>query len=183
MQNHVQQALTHGVEASELGFPINEANQLLEPGYLLLENGYTRLENGEVFVATLTKMPGVAGRMIDWWFGWHYMESQRYRLWHSYCHITNGAAKMIGDDANLSDRKKYLDNPNFVTEYIGSVEKEITITFSESSTCFDVARFQNTNISTAICGTVGLQKIPVNIGRLIHLIRETEDGRRKTDVK
>lgn len=176
MQNHVQRALTHGAEASELGFALAEANQLLEPGYLSLENGYTRLKNGEIFAAILTKMPGVNGSMIDWWFGWHYMESQRYKLWHPRCHIANGATKMIGDDSNLSDREKYLNNPNFVTEYIGSVEQEITITFSESSTYFDTARFQNSNISTAICGTVGLQKIPVNIGKLIHLIRETEDG-------
>ena len=31
-------------------------------------------------------------------------------------------------------------------------------------------------VSTAICGVVGLQKLPLNIGTLIHLIRETEDG-------
>jgi hypothetical protein len=80
MQNHVQRALTHGIEASELGFPVTQANQLLEHGYLQLENGFTRLENGQIFVAVLTKMPQVTGKMIDWWFGWHYMESQRYKL-------------------------------------------------------------------------------------------------------
>ena len=70
LQDHVQQALTHGVEASELGFEITEADQLLEPGYLPLENGFTRLGNGHIFVAVLTKMPGVSGEMIDWWIGW-----------------------------------------------------------------------------------------------------------------
>jgi hypothetical protein len=59
MQDHVQRALMHGVEASELGFPLSEANLLLEPGYLPLENGFTRLDNGQVFVAVLTRMPGV----------------------------------------------------------------------------------------------------------------------------
>jgi len=27
-----------------------------------------------------------------------------------------------------------------------------------------------------ICGSVGLQKIPLNVGRMVHLIRETEEG-------
>ena len=112
MQDHVQQALMHGIEAAELGLPIAEANQLLEPGYLPLESGYTRLSNGQIFVATLTEMAGVSGKMIDWWFGWHYMESHRYKLWHPRAHLLNRAERMIGDDPGLSDRDKYLANPN-----------------------------------------------------------------------
>ena len=59
LPGHVQKALMHGVEASELAFEITEANQLLESGYLSLENGFTRLESGQIFVAVLTKMPKV----------------------------------------------------------------------------------------------------------------------------
>lgn len=176
MQDQVQQALLHGAEASELGLPIEDANQLLNPGYLPLENGYTRLANGQIYAAILTHMPKVNGAMIDWWFGWHYLESQRYKLWHPRCHIANRAEKMISDDDHLSGREKYLGNPNFVTEYIGSVVQEIVITFAEPSTYFDVSRFQEANIGTAICGTVGLQKMPLNLGTLIHQIRETEQG-------
>lgn len=176
MQDHVQHALAHGIEASELGFPVTEANQLLEPGYLPLENGYTRLENGQIFVATLTKMPGVNGKMIDWWFGWHYLESQRYKLWHPRCHVANRAEKMIGDDPNLSDREKYLNNPNYVTEYIGNDLQDIVISFSDPSNYLDVTRFQETKISTVMCGTVRLQKFPINIATLIHQIREVDDG-------
>ena len=98
LQDPVRRALEHGVEAAELGFPVAEANQLLEPGYLPLENGFTRLANGQVFVAVLTKMPRVTSEMIDWWFGWHYMESQRYKLWHPRAHVLNRAERMIGDD-------------------------------------------------------------------------------------
>lgn len=176
IQSQVQKALLHGVEASELGFTISEANQLLEPGYLPLENGYTRLENGQIFVAALTKMPGVSGKMIDWWFGWHYLESQRYKLWHPRCHIANRAEKMISDDPELSDREKYLNNPNFVTEYVGNDLQDIIISFSEPSNYFDTTRFQESGISTAICGTVGYQMRPLNFGIIIHLIRETDDG-------
>ncbi len=176
MQDHVQRALVHGVEAAELGFPITEANQLLESGYLALENGFTRLDNGQVFVATLTKMPGVTGKMIDWWFGWHYMETQRYKLWHPRAHQANRAERMHGDDPNLSDREKYLNNPNYVTEYVGADSIDIVITFSEPAVFFDVSRFAEAGISTAVCGRVGYQRSPLVFGLLIHLIRETEDG-------
>jgi len=176
MQDHVQRALMHGIEASELGFPLNEANQLLEPGYLPLETGFTRLDNGQVFVSVLHKMPGVTGKMIDWWFGWHYMEVQRYKLWHPRAHLENRAKNMVGDSPDLSDREKYLHNPNYVTEYVGSESMGLVITFSEASEFFEVSRFDEANVSTAICGVVGYQNSPLAFGMLIHLIRETEEG-------
>ena len=82
LPDHVQRALMHGIEASELGFPVTEANQLLEPGYLPLANGFTRLDNGQIFVAVLTRMPRVNGKMIDWWLGGESMETERYKQWH-----------------------------------------------------------------------------------------------------
>src|SRR5215211_2734083 len=115
MQPQAQQAALHGAEASVLGFPVTGANRLLEPGYVALENGYTRLDTGEIFVAVLTRMPGVNEKIIDWWFGWHYMEDQRYKLWHPRAHVANGAERMIGDDPDLSDREKYLNNTSYVT--------------------------------------------------------------------
>jgi hypothetical protein len=176
MQEHVQRALVHGAEAAELGFSVSEANLLLEPGHLPLENGFTRLANGQVFVSVLTKMPGVTSEMIDWWFGWHYMEPQRYKLWHPRAHVLNGAQRMIGDDPGLSDRAKYLHNPNYVTEYVGAERLDIEITFSDASDFLDVSRFEAAGVGTAICGVVSFQNAPVVFGLLIHLIRGTQDG-------
>lgn len=176
LQDPVRRALEHGVEAAELGFPVAEANQLLEPGYLALENGFTRLANGQVFVAVLTRMPRVTSAMIDWWFGWHYMESQRYKLWHPRAHLLNRAKRMIGDDPGLSDREKYLHNPNYVTEYVGGNRLDITITFADASAFLDVSRFEAAGVGTALCGVVGLQNAPLVLGVLIHLIRETREG-------
>jgi hypothetical protein len=176
MQDQVQRALLHGAEAAELGFPVTEADQLLEPGYLPLEDGFTRLENGQVFVAALTKMPGVTSEMIDWWFGWHYMESQRYKLWHPRAHVLNGAKRMIGDDPGLSDREKYLHNPNYISEYVGAALLNIEIAFSEASDFRDVSRFEAAGVGTAVCGVVSYQNSPLVFGIIVHLIRETQDG-------
>lgn len=176
LQEPVQRAVLHGVEAAELGFPVSEANRLLEPGDLPLENGFTRLPNGQLFVAAKTRMPGVTGAMIDWWFGWHAMESQRYKLWHPRAHVANRMERPVGDDPTLSDREKYLGNPNHVTEYVGNDLLDIVITFSEPSAFLDVSRFAEARVTTAICGTVGHPRAPVRIGFLLHLIRETAEG-------
>ena len=176
MQAHAQKALMHGIEASELGFPLSQANQLLDPGYLPMENGFTRLDNGQVFVSILTEMPGITGKMIDWWFGWHWMETQRYKLWHPRAHQAIKAEKMIGDDPDLTDREKYLHNPNYISEYVGGESMDIVVSFSDPSELLDVSRFDEANIGTAICATVGFQGKPVNFGGLIHLIRETVEG-------
>ncbi len=176
MQEQVRHALLHGPEASELGFTVDEANQLLEPGYLPLESGYTRLRNGQIFVAALTKMPGVTSEMIDWWFGWHYMESERYKLWHPRAHLSNGAKKMVGDDPALTDREKYLHNPNYVSEYIGDSRLDIVITFREASDFVDADRFREARIGTMVCGNVSHPSVPLTLSTLIHQIRDTHDG-------
>lgn len=176
LQEHVARAVVHGPEASELGFGIERADLLVEPGYLPLENGTTKLHSGEIFVAVLTKMPGITGAMFEWWMGWHYMEHQRYKLWHPRAHIANGTREMKGDDPELSDREKYMTT-HFVTEYIGNIKQDITITFSDPGDTFSNTRaFAENGITATICGKVGLRRAPITIGRLIHQIREVEGG-------
>ena len=128
MQSQVQQALLHGGEAKELGFGREQAHLLNQAGYLPLENGTTKPPTGEVFVAVQTFMPGVTAAMFEWWMGWHYMEAQRYKLWHPRAHMANGSKAMQGDNSELSDREKYLTS-HYVTEYIGSACEDIIISF------------------------------------------------------
>lgn len=176
MQAQSQRALAHGPEASELGFAIEQADLLLEDGYLPLETGVTRLSNDQIFVACLTKMPDVTAEMIDWWFAWHPMEDARYKLWHPRAHLSARATRLNADDAGLSNQEKYLRNPHFVTEYVGSGKMDIVITFSPAETLLDTTRFAQSRVGTAICATVGLQKAPLIVTRMIHLIRETGEG-------
>ena len=176
LQPHVAAAVLHGSEAGQLGFPMHEADQLVEPGYLPLENGFTKLRDGKIFVAVRTDMPGVTGAMFEWWMGWHYMEHQRYKLWHPRSHVANGTREMRGDDPGLSDREKYMTT-HYVTEYIGDRCEDITISFSDPATIFSHPdRFAENGTTAMICGRVGLQQAPITIGHLIHQIRATADG-------
>jgi len=176
LQPQVAQAVVHGAEASALGFTIDQADLLKESGYLPLENGTTRLETGQIFVAVQTHMPRVTGEMFEWWMGWHYMENQRYKLWHPRAHLANGTKEMKGDDPALSDREKYLTT-HYVTEYVGNRCEAITITFEEPEVYFsDPSGFRGNGITATVCGRVGLQRAPITIGTLIHQIREVEGG-------
>ena len=176
LQAHVTEALLHGEEASALGFALSEAKQLLLTGYLPLENGFTTLPDGKIFVAVRTDMPRVTGAMFEWWMGWHYMEHQRYKLWHPRAHIANGTRKMQGDNPELSDREKYLTT-HYVTEYVGNRREDITITFSEPPRLFaDKSRWSDDGITALLYGRVGLQRAPITIGHLIHQIRATPGG-------
>lgn len=176
MQPQVVDALLHGEEARELGFALEEADELLKPGYLPLENGFTRLTNGHVFVAVRTDMPGVTGAMFEWWMGWHYMEDQRYKLWHPRAHVANGTRDMQGDNPSLSDREKYMTT-HYVTEYIGNRLQKISITFVDPREYFgNSADLTAAGTSALVCGRVDLQQVPITIGYLIHQIRQREDG-------
>ena len=176
MQDHVRQALAHGIAAAELGFPLSEADRLLGPGHLPMETGFTRLNNGQVFVAVHSHMPGISAAMIDWWFGWAYKETHRFKLWHPKAHLSSRTKYPIADDPDFSDHQKYLGNSCYIAEYIGGELTNLVITYAEPSILLDVSRFNDAQISTAICGAMEYQNSPLSFGALIHLIRETSDG-------
>ena len=176
MQPHVVNAILHGEEARELAFELEDVGELLKPGYLPLENGFTRLSSGRTFVAALTQMPRANGAMFEWWMGWHYMEAQRYKLWHPRAHMDNGTREMRGDDPSLTDREKYMTT-HYVTEYIGNSLQKITITFFDPRDLFGAnADLTSGNTSALVCGRVDMQGAPITIGYLIHQIRQTKDG-------
>ncbi|MDC0292657.1 hypothetical protein OAL29_01995 [Candidatus Binatia bacterium] len=160
LQPQVAQAVQHGGEAGALGFPMSDADQLLNPGYLPLENGFTKLPGGKIFVAVRTNMPGVTGAMFEWWMGWHYMEHQRYKLWHPRAHIANGTSAMQGDNPQLSDREKYMTT-HLVTEYVGDRREDLTITFSDPATVF--SRPEPDDGMSWWAGTSTGEKLPVRV--------------------
>jgi hypothetical protein len=176
LSDEAREALLHGPEASELGLPLADVNRLLDPGYLAIENGWTRIANGQLFVAVRTPMPGVEPAMIDWWFGWHGVEAQRYKLWHPRAHLHTRMARAIADLPTLTDREKYVRNISYVTEYIGDRLLELAIAFRDPAEYFDTSRFASARIGTAICARTGFATRPFDGGHLIHLIRETGEG-------
>ncbi|WP_394155419.1 DAPG hydrolase family protein [Loktanella salsilacus] len=176
LQPQVHDAVVHGSYASGLGIELEAASKLLKPGYLALENGVTKLDSGKHLIACLTKMPNLTGEMFEWWMGWHYMEPQRYKLWHPQAHLNNGTAEMAGDDPNLSNREKYQTS-HFVHEYMGNDAAKVTITFSPATEYFpNVEDPYSDEITALVCGRIELRKPKMTIGHVIHQIRQVEGG-------
>jgi hypothetical protein len=176
MQPAVQNAILHGPYASELGIEFSQADALLRPGYLPLESGYTKLPSGQHLIACHTKMPDLTGEMFEWWMGWHYMEPQRYKLWHPQAHLSNGTLEMAGDDPQLGNREKY-QTTHFVHEYMGNDAAEICITFAPASRYFSaVENPYSEEITALICGEITLRKPKLTVGHIIHQIRQVPGG-------
>ena len=176
LSSQVAQALMQSPFPDCYGFAPDQCHQLLLPGHLPLENGYTQLKTGEMFVAVNTPMPGASGAMIDWWFAWHGEESQRYKLWHPHAHMKARWKHPVPTDA-ATDRERYVGNTSYVDEYIGDDKMRLAIQFrSPAEFGLDVSRFAEAGVQTAVCAEVGPARGAFNVGKLVHLIRETEDG-------
>ena len=145
-----------------------EVDKLLEPGYLPFETGYMRLANGQMHIAVLTRMPRCEGKMIDWWFGYA-GDTEKYKLWHPKDHI-------IGDWDEHWKPGQYIGASHLVHEYIGSDYVKLKITFFEPSEIFDTSKFSEARVGAAICGNVGLLEEDVQLGHLIHFVRDTGLG-------
>lgn len=146
---------------------------LASPGYTDVETGYGRTANGEVFVACLTRMPGVEPRMWDWWFGWHSDKSAKYKLWHPEDHRYVGIRRDLVDAPGLTDRQRYVGNVSYPDEVIGGDLNQLAISFVEpASFGIDTSAFDG----TAICARVGTPLAPVDIGLLVHQVRRVRGG-------
>jgi hypothetical protein len=175
LPEHVTDALEHGWADPAKALNLEDANDLLEPGYLSLENGYARLADGKIHVACLTKMPGVNGRMINWWFGWM-INTTHYKWWHPQAHVWSDFEQGIEGRNNNPDDANYVGDAHLVHEIIGSETNKLRIEFKDPSEYLDTSRFKVANVGTAICARPGYLDKPVKIGHMIHFIRDTVDG-------
>lgn len=130
-------------------------NDLLNPGYLPSEIGYCTLPNGNGYVSSLVKMPGVTPEMIDWWFTWHQLEPLRYKIWDHYVHYNVSVSetdkqKLLSTTIPVAE--KNWNVTHFINEDIGMGASNLTLKFtSPKDFGFDMTRFKEPNVGTAIC--------------------------------
>lgn len=171
---------------SDKALPIENLNDLLNPGYMEVETGYCVLPNGAGYVAVNTKMPGVSVDMINWWYAWHGLEDLRYKIWWPQGHF--GIAISEEDrrtvlDPNTPMTLKFQGITHHVIEDVGGGAENIAISFlTPENFGFDIKRFKSPNAGTLVAAN-GLSvrtdappdapKIPA---AMCHFIREIEGG-------
>src|SRR5207249_695071 len=129
LPENAREALLCGPVAAERLPDLGEWKRLLEPGYQDLEDGFGLQGDGSLHVAIRTPMPGVSAAMVDWWFGWHSEEPQRYKLWHPRAHVYAQWGGPAVGDAALRGRERYVGRVSYVDEYVGSEMSHIAIRF------------------------------------------------------
>lgn len=174
----VRQALLHGPVAALLLPRLAEAPRLLAAAEQELEDGFGVQDDGSVHVAVRTLMPGVSPAMIDWWFGWHSAEPQRYKLWHPRAHVhAQWSAPAATTLAGKEGRELYVGRVSLVDEYLGSQLAQAAIRFLPPAELgFDEARLADAEQATVVCAEVGLSAYPVAIGYLVHHVRRLPGG-------
>ncbi|MFC5801667.1 DAPG hydrolase family protein [Streptomyces formicae] len=175
LPEHVMEAIGIGPQAPPLCLNLDDAGTLSETGYREFENGYSLFDDGSMHIATLTRMPSVSPDMVDWWFWWHAMETERYKLWYPRAHLY---AEWSGGARNQSApyRERYIGGTSFVDEYVGNVLGRLAIRFVRpSSLGFSEDRL-NPDEATVICGRVGFSDVPLDWGHLIHYVRRVNGG-------
>lgn len=147
----------------------HQANDLLLPGYLAFESGYADLGDGKKVVAALTRMPGCRAKMVDWWFSW-LGGSDQYKWWHPTDHV-------FSDWENRVDGK-YIGGAHLVHEYLAGQSGplyKLRIAFHDPAEAFDVAKYKASG-SLAVCARIGDLEHPIDFGRMIHFVRDTDYG-------
>lgn len=146
-----------------------QADQLLDPGYLAMESGYADLGDGKKVVAALTRMPGCKAKMVNWWFGW-LGGTEQYKMWHPTDHL-------FSDWENRVDGN-YIGSAHLVHEYLagpsGPIYK-LRIAFHEPSETFDERRYSDAGVM-AVCARIGDLDHPIDFGRMTHFVRNTDYG-------
>jgi hypothetical protein len=171
LPRHVAVALEHGPQAGPTLLAFDDAPTLDNEGYQQTENGYGLCGDGSVQVSVRTDMPGVTPVMWTWWFGWHGLDSRRYKLWHPRAHVS--AAWQDGDDAGRRGSARYVGRTSLISEYIGSSMLRAAIRFVGPATLGLPAADDDV---VAVCARLGSADVPVDAGWFIHHIRATGDG-------
>jgi hypothetical protein len=166
--------------------PIEDRNDLLQPGYLDDELGYCLLPNGGAYVAVHNKMPGVSADMVNWWFAWHSLEDMRYMLWwpkdHYAISVSDGdRAKILDSERPMTQR--FQGTTHHVVEDIGQGVDELWISFmTPEDFGFDMSRFHAPNVATLVAANVLVKpgEAPADAPGLpvamCHFIRDIEGG-------
>ena len=157
----VESAISRGVQI-DTDYSFANAAALLDTAGDGLTGAVVRNSDGVLVVACRTDMHGVAPEMWDWWFGWHSVSSQRYRLWHPRERVS---ASVTEDRSNLKDFKsRYIGTTSFVEERIGDDHMhEIAISFRAPSE-FGIDEGKLNPQGTAICarGRARPQRAPTS---------------------
>ena len=169
----VEEAIARGVQTGA-DFPFSGAAKLLTPEGDGLIDSVNRNADGVLVVACRTQMPAVTPAMWDWWFGWHGMSAERYRLWHPREHVGTKLSEIRG--RSRDPKARYIGVTSYIEEYIGDRElQKLSVAFRRPGE-FGLDESALARQGTAICARGGFPDKFVETAYLVHFVRATSGG-------
>jgi len=166
---------------------IQDANNLLSPGYTEGENGYCVMPDGGAYIALRHPMPGATPEMIDWWFAWHGLEDLRYKLWYPEMHVSasldpDERAKVLDPSRTLPQKFQGLTH-HVVEDIGGGVLNAVDISFlTPEDFGFDISRFRSPNAEALAAANVMARGVddpadgPGLPVAFVHVVRKVDGG-------
>lgn len=146
-----------------------DVSDLLKPGYLKFESGVLDHDDGYKTIAALTRMPGCKAKMVHWWFGW-LGGTDQYKLWHPTDHMFS--------DWEGRENGAYVGASHLVHEYLAGADGplyKLKIQFQDPATFLGNPEFGQFD-GVAVAAKIGSLEQPVNLGRMVHFVRNTPIG-------
>lgn len=125
-----------------------------------------RLFDGSYLVSVKTPMPEVKAEMVKWWFTDFLQTTEHYKMWHPKDHLW-----MDWENKELG---KIIGASHLVEEYIGEDVQRLRIQFVNSLEFFSFD--PNSKNLFALCARAGLLEEQLNIGKMCHIVIDTENG-------
>ena len=169
LPKRVSESIALGVRDGEFG----DAQDAFElHSSQAFSGGVCRAAGGNLLVTCVTDMPRIRPHMIDWWFGWHLPDSERYQLWHPRAHQSSS---VLEDRTSLTNnRDKYIGIDAYVVEYIGAQLSRLRISFVHPAN-FGFPPL-DPDEATAVCARVADVSRRIATGELVHFVKRTAAG-------
>lgn len=152
--------------------PLARIDQLADSPVLPAETGWCWLPDGVGYVAVMTRMPGVSGEMIDWWFDWHPRDPERYKLWHPIAHFDN---RLEQSEAHTG--KAFWGATHYPVEDVGTGKEELRIQFKRPSELgFSSDLLDHPRVATCVGGWVGSVERRARFAQVTHVFLKADDG-------
>ena len=95
---------------------IYQRNQLFDPNHVH-KPGFWAGDDGSGYQTALLQnnmfLPGVTGEMFDWWFGWHSIDSLRYKIWNPEDHawaLNQDLDRILDESLPVRERNWYTNH-------------------------------------------------------------------------
>ena len=95
---------------------IYQRNRLFDPNYEH-KRGFWSGDDGTGYQTAILQnqmfLPGVTGEMFDWWFGWHSIDSLRYKIWDPEDHawaLNQDLDRILDESLPVRERNWYTNH-------------------------------------------------------------------------